>query len=77
MVGCPAIGSSVPGVKMRSRKSVPRCSGGRTNVVSEKFISLAIACIVVGRQAPAVEKHGELVAAEEPIGKDVVVKIPV
>jgi len=31
---------------MRSRASVPACSAGSTNVVSEKFISLAIACIV-------------------------------
>ena len=46
MVGWPAIGSSSPGVKMRIRTSVPAVSGGSTNVVSEKFISFAIACIV-------------------------------
>ena len=46
MVGCPAIGSSSAGVKIRTRASVSGRSGGRTNVVSEKFISFAIACIV-------------------------------
>ncbi len=33
------------GVKMRSRKRALRSVGGRTNVVSERFISFAIACI--------------------------------
>ena len=46
IVGWPAIGSSSPGVKMRIRTSVPGSSGGSTNVVSEKFISFAIACMV-------------------------------
>ena len=46
IVGWPAIGSSSPGVKMRIRTSVSGRSGGSTNVVSEKFISFAIACIV-------------------------------
>jgi hypothetical protein len=46
MVGCPAAGSSSPGVKMRRRTSVPDVSGGSRNAVSEKFISFAIACIV-------------------------------
>ena len=45
IVGWPAIGSSVPGVKMRMRTSVPAASAGRMNVHSEKFISLVIACI--------------------------------
>jgi hypothetical protein len=31
---------------MRSRASVSGCCGGSTKVVSEKFISFAIACIV-------------------------------
>ncbi len=44
IVGCPAIGSSSPGVKMRIRTSPPR-SGGKMNVVSEKAISLAMRCI--------------------------------
>ena len=43
----PAIGISA-GVKIRTRTSVPGVSGGSTNVVSEKFISFAIACIVSG-----------------------------
>ena len=46
MVGWPAIGSSSPIVKMRMRTSVSCRSAGSTNVVSEKFISFAIACIV-------------------------------
>ncbi len=47
-VGCPAIGSSTPGVKMRMRTSVPAASGGRTNVVSENAISRAMRCICTG-----------------------------
>jgi energy-coupling factor transporter ATP-binding protein EcfA2 len=54
IVGWPAVGSSSPGVKMRRRASVPGCSAGSTNVVSEKFISFAIACIVsVGSPRPS------------------------
>ena len=54
IVGCPAIGSSSPGVKIRIRASVPGRSAGSTNVVSEKFISFAIACIVsVDRPRPS------------------------
>ena len=44
IVGCPAIGSSSPGVKMRIRTSPPP-SGGKMNVDSEKFISWAMRCI--------------------------------
>ena len=64
IVGCPAIGSSVPGVKMRMRTSVPAASAGRMNVLSEKFISLVIVCICVGREAARVVEDGELVAFE-------------
>jgi hypothetical protein len=46
IVGCPAIGSSAPGVKIRMRMSVSDRSAGSTKVVSEKFISFATACIV-------------------------------
>ena len=77
IVGWPAIGSSSPGVKIRIRTSVPAVSGGSTNVVSEKFISLAIACIVSAGQSAAVENDGELIAAEEMVGEDVVVKVAV
>ena len=48
IVGCPAIGSSSPGVKMRMRTSVAAAgggSGGKMNVHSEKFISRVIVCI--------------------------------
>jgi hypothetical protein len=44
LVGCPAIGSSSPGVKIRMRTS-PEPSRGKMNVLSEKFISRAIVCI--------------------------------
>ena len=58
IVGCPAIGSSSPGVKIRMRTSmgsapagcgVPEVtcgrSGGKMNVHSEKFISRVMVCI--------------------------------
>ena len=77
IVGCPAIGSSSPGVKIRMRTSVPGRSGGSTNVVSEKFISLAIACIVSADSPRPSRNDRELVAAEEMIGEDVVVKVAV
>ena len=44
MLGCPAKGSSMAGVKMRTRASPP-ASGAVTKVVSERFISVAICCI--------------------------------
>ena len=54
IVGWPASGSSSPGVKIRMRTSVSGCSAGSMNVVSEKFISFAIACIVSeGRPRPS------------------------
>ena len=46
MVGCPAMGSSSAGVKIRIRTSVSVRSGGSTKVVSENAISFAIACMV-------------------------------
>ncbi len=42
MVGCPAVGNSVPGVKMRTLKWQEESSGGKTKVVSERFSSLAM-----------------------------------
>ncbi len=45
ITGWPAIGNSVPGVKMRIRTPVPAASAGRMKVDSEKFISLVMACI--------------------------------
>ena len=38
-VGCPANGTSPPGVKMRTRRVITASSAGRTNVVSEKLNS--------------------------------------
>ena len=46
IVGCPAIGISFIGVKMRMRMSVSDRSAGRMNVLSEKFISRASRCIL-------------------------------
>src|SRR5205823_8686699 len=45
-VGWPAKGSSLNGVKMRTRAACVGSSGGRTKVVSEKFISRAMRCMV-------------------------------
>ena len=45
IVGWPAIGISLNGVKMRIRMSVSGRSFGRMNVLSEKFISRAMACM--------------------------------
>ena len=74
IVGCPAIGSSSPGVKIRIRTSPPR-SGGKMNVDSEKAISLAMRCICVGGQSLRLGKHGELIAFEAAIGEDVEVEV--
>ena len=52
-VGCPANGSSVPGVKIRIRTSASSACGGSTKTVSEKFISFASACIVSGSRSRA------------------------
>ena len=47
-----------------ARDAASASSGGSTNVVSEKFISRAMACIVVGVEARAVGEDRELVARE-------------
>ncbi len=75
IVGCPAIGSSSAGVKMRIRTS-PVPSAGKTKVDSEKFISAAIRCIKRGRDvARWLQKDRELVALERRVGEDVVVEV--
>ncbi len=75
MVGCPAIGSSPPGVKIRIRMSVPGVSAGSRNVLSEKFISRVMVCISSGRHPARIGKHGQLVALEGLAGENIVVKI--
>ena len=45
ITGWPANGISPPGEKIRRRTSVPACSGGKTNVHSENFVSRVIACM--------------------------------
>ena len=50
-LGWPANGSSSAGVKMRTAR-VAVALGGVTKVVSERFISLAMACICSRRRAP-------------------------
>ena len=74
-VGCPAIGISRAGVKMRMRMSVPAISAGSRNVLSAKFISLVRRCISAVLEPAAVDEHGELVALERPRGEDVVVQV--
>jgi hypothetical protein len=51
IVGCPAIGSSLPGVKIRILMSPVPCFG-KMNVDSEKFISLAMRCIIEASMSP-------------------------
>ena len=75
--GWPAMGSSLPGVKMRMRMSVSARSGAVTKVVSAKPISRAICCMVSADRPGGLREHGELVSAEPPIREHVVVQIPV
>ena len=75
IVGCPAIGISIVGVKMRMRMSVSGRSAGRMNVLSEKFISRAMRCICCRVDAARIGEHGELIAEQRVAGEDVVVKI--
>ena len=51
MVGWPANGSSAAGVKMRTFAACLESSGGSTKVVSEKFISCAIRCMVLAERS--------------------------
>ncbi len=51
--GCPAKGISPPGVKMRLRYWAAGFVEGKMNVVSERFISRAIAAISAGRRPVA------------------------
>ena len=62
---------------MRMRTSVSGRSAGRMNVLSEKFISRAIACMVLGVEAAAVGEDGQLVAEQRLAGEDVLVQIRV
>ena len=54
--GWPAIGISVPGVKIRMRTSVSGRSAAITNVVSAKPISRAICCMVCADRPAACGK---------------------
>jgi len=47
-VGCPANGSSTPGVKMRNRQAWPDASAGNTNTVSDMLNSRATRRICAG-----------------------------
>ena len=71
IVGCPAIGSSSAGVKIRTRASVSGRSGGSTNVVSEKFISFAIACIVALESPRPSSTTASWLPPNRSIGEDV------
>ena len=77
IVGCPAIGSSAAGRENPHAQSVPALLGrqherrfGEVHLLGDRLHRL-------GRQAPAVEKDRELVAAEEAIGEDVEVKVAI
>ena len=52
-VGWPANGSSTAGVKILMRTSASSFEGGRTNTVSERFVSFASACIVSSSRSRA------------------------
>ena len=75
IVGCPAIGISFHGVKMRMRMSVSGRSAGRMNVLSEKFISRAMRLHALRVQTARVREHRELIAEQRLAGEDVVVKV--
>ena len=71
MVGCPANWSSRAGVKIRTRAAQSPRVGGRMKVVSERFISLAMACISPSDQAGGFEDDREGIAPEHAVGEDV------
>ena len=75
--GWPAIGNSLPGVKIRMRTSVPGRSAAVTNVVSAKPISRAICCIVCAARPAASGKTASWLPPKPAIGEHVVVKVPV
>ncbi len=67
-VGCPANGSSMRGVKIRTFRVCRESPGGNTNTVSERAISRAMACISAavspfasGNTASALPVSGALV----------------
>ena len=69
-LGWPVKGSSLPGVKIRTRASPP-ASGGSTNVVSDRFISRAMACISSSAETVGLREHGERVALVGLVGEHV------
>ena len=71
-VGCPANGSSLPGVKMRQPARATRGFRRQNEHCLERFISRVIACIVsVSRGQSPIGEDGELVPAKHPVGEDV------
>ena len=70
-------GSSSPGVKMRKRTSVPSLLARQHERRLREVHLLRDRLHRVGGQTASVEEHGELVAAEEVIGEDVVMQIAV
>ena len=68
-LGWPANGISAVRLKMRTRAVCAGSSGGSTKVVSLRLNSAASDCICASRQAARVGEHGELVAAETPVGE--------
>ena len=75
-LGWPANGTSVVGVKMRTRRVWP-ASAGRTKVLSEKLNSRATCCICRSDRPRASGSTASGIAAEEPVGEDVAEKVAV
>ena len=71
IVGWPAKGSSRPGVKMRTRAECAGFSGFRTNTVSDRLSSRAIACICSAVEPVGIVDDGERIAAETAVGEHV------
>jgi hypothetical protein len=69
--GWPAKGSSDPGVNMRTVQATSDRSGGKTKVVSLRFGSRAIACIVAVASPATWGEDGKRIAAERAIGEHV------
>ena len=77
IVGCPAIGSSSPGVKMRIRTCVRRRLRRKNERHSENAISCVMRCISSTERPRRLRKDGELVAFERRVGEDVEVEVSV
>ena len=76
IVGCPAIGSSDPGVKIRIRTS-PATLGRKNERRFGEGHLLGDALHLLGGQALRFGKHRQLIALEAAIGEDVEVEVAI